>query len=100
MNNEWAPKIVLNVSPTNSMIACEVELLGQGVADVVDDRELGIALVGLGQQALRLVEQARVLERDGHARGERAEQAFVGLVEGVGFDVLEADDPDDALAGR
>ena len=58
----------------------EVELLGEGVPDVVDDRELGVALVRLGQQPLRLVEQARALERDGHARGERAQEPLVGLV--------------------
>ena len=41
---------------------------------LVDDRQLGRALVGLGQQPLRLVEQARVLEGDAHARRERAQQ--------------------------
>ena len=36
---------------------------------------------GLGQQALRLVEEPRVLERDAHAGGERREQALIGLAE-------------------
>ena len=53
----------------------EVELLGEGLADLVDDRQLGGALVGLRQQALRLVEQAGVLEGDAHARGEGRERA-------------------------
>ena len=60
-----------------------VELGGQALLDAVDDRQLGGALVGLGQEALGLVEQAGVLERDAHARGERAEQPLVGLAEGV-----------------
>ena len=60
-----------------------LELRGQALLDVVDDRELGRPLVRLGQQPLGLVEQARVLERDAHARGKRAEQALVGLAEGV-----------------
>ncbi len=34
--------------------------------DAVDDRELGGALLGFLEQPLRLVEQARVLERDAH----------------------------------
>ena len=34
-------------SPTSSMIACEVELAGERVADLVDDGELGVALPGL-----------------------------------------------------
>ena len=39
-----------------------VELRGEALLDAVDDRELGGALVRLGQQSLRLVEEARVLE--------------------------------------
>ena len=49
----------------------------------VDDRELGVALLGLLEQPLRLVEQSRVLERDAHAAGERLEQTHVGLAEGM-----------------
>ena len=61
----------------------EVELGGHAFLDAVDDRELGGALLGLLQQPLRLVEQARVLERHAHARGDRREQADLGLAEGV-----------------
>ena len=76
-----------------------VQLGRQAVLDAVDDRQLGGALVGLGQEALRLLEQPRVLERDAHARRQRAEQPLVGLAEGVRVDALEADDADDPLAG-
>ena len=76
----------------------EVELPGQGVADVVDDRKLGVALVCLGQQPFRLVEQAGVLEGHGHARGERGQQPLVRLVVRVRLEVLEADDADDPVA--
>ena len=37
------------------------------------------AALGLLQQALRLVEEAGVLERDAHAGGEGFEQAHVGI---------------------
>ena len=70
----------------------EVELGGDALLDAVDDRELGGALLGLLQQALRLVEQARVLERDAHARGDGREQAHVGLaVRVLALVVLERD---------
>ena len=48
----------------------EVELGGEALLDAVDDRQLGGALLGLLEQALRLVEEARVLQRDAHARGD------------------------------
>ena len=46
----------------------EIELRGHPLLDAVDHRELGGALLGFLQQALRFVEQARVLQRDAHAR--------------------------------
>src|SRR5664280_731899 len=49
--------------------AAEVERAGHALLDAVDDRQLGVALFGLLQQPLRLVEQAGVLERHAHARG-------------------------------
>ena len=64
-----------SLSPTRSTIALEVELAGDPLLDAVDDRELGVALLGFLEQALRLVEQARVLERDAHARGHGLQQA-------------------------
>jgi hypothetical protein len=47
--------------------------------DAVDHRQLGVALLGLLQQALRLVEQACVFERHAHARGHRTENAHLGI---------------------
>ena len=61
--------------------ALEVERSGHALLDAVDHRELGVALLGLLQQALRLVEQARVLQRDAHRRSDRFEQAQFGLAE-------------------
>ena len=63
----------------------ELELLGERLPDVVDDRELGRALP-------RLLEQPGVLERDAQAPGERREQADVGLAERVfAIEVVERD---------
>ena len=78
----------------------EVELLGEGQADLVHDRQLGSALIGLGEQPLRLIEQAGVLEGDAHARGQRGQQSDVGLVVGVARPVLEVDDADDLVTGQ
>ena len=50
----------------------EVELRGHALLDAVDDRELGGALLGFLEQALRLVEEARVLQRDAHATRRRS----------------------------
>ncbi len=69
----------------------EVELGRHPLLDAVDDRELGGALLGFLQQMLRLVEEARVLERDAHARGDRAEQAYLSLAERV-FALVVLDD--------
>ncbi len=78
----------------------EVELRGQGGADLVDQAQFGRALVGLGQQALGLVEEARVLEGHAHAEGERRDEPFVGLTVGPRLRVGQADDADDLAAGR
>src|SRR2546422_442093 len=61
----------------------EVELLRERRADFVDQRQLRAALLGLGEEALRFVEQARVLQRHAHARGDRREEALVRLAECV-----------------
>ena len=76
----------------------EVELLGKGRADLVDDCQLSGALVGLGEEPFRLAEQPRVLEGDAHARGEGRQEPLVGLAVGVRLDALEPDDADDLLA--
>jgi len=76
----------------------EVELLGEGRADLVDDRELGRPLLRLAEETLGLIEQARVLEGHAHARGERAEQADVGIVVNVRFGAFERDHAKDTIA--
>ena len=63
--------------------ALDVELGGKRLLDAVDDGELGGALLGLLEQALRLVEEARILERHAHRVGERLQQTHVGFAEGV-----------------
>ncbi len=65
-----------------------LEVLGETPLDVVDERELGVALTGL-------LEQPRVLERDAEAASERREQADVCLAERVlAVEVLERDAAD------
>ena len=77
----------------------EVELGRHALLDAVDDRELGGALLGFLQQPLRLVEQARVLQRHTHARGDGAEQAHLGLAERVlAFVVFQHDRAEHAIA--
>ena len=63
--------------------ALHVELGGERLLHAVDDRELGGALLALLEQALRLVEEARVLQRDAHAVGKRLQQAHVRVAERV-----------------
>ena len=57
----------------------EVELRGHALLDAVDDRELGHALLLCLEEALRLGEIARVLERHTHARGDGGEQPQLGF---------------------
>ena len=78
----------------------EVELAGERVADLVDDGQLGVALFGLAEQALRLVEQAGVLERTGHARRDRSEESLRCLVVGVLLKRLHPDGADHPLADQ
>ena len=72
-----------SLSPTASIDPLEVELRRERRLHAVDDRELGGALLGLLQQALRLVEEARVLQRDAHAGATVAQQATSAVAEGV-----------------
>ncbi len=65
---------------------------GEALLDAVDDRQLRGTLVGLSQQALGLVEEARVLERHAQAAGEGAQQSHVRFAEGVDVvEILEGD---------
>jgi hypothetical protein len=77
----------------------EVQLLRHPALDAVDHRELGGALLCLLQEALRLVEQPRVLQRDAHACRDRADQAHVAFAERVlALVILEHDRPQHAVA--
>src|SRR5204862_54223 len=62
-----------------------LEVLGEATLNVVDERQLGVPLP-------RLFEQAGVLERNAQAPGERREQSDVGLTECTfAVQVLERD---------
>src|SRR3990172_6592351 len=91
---------VLDLVANEVVHGLHVELRRQALLDAVDDGQLGSALVGLGQQALRLVEEAGVLERDAHARGQGAQHAGVGFAEGGLLEALERPDAEDAVAGQ
>ncbi len=79
MSTTWASKISLDLVADQLVHRLHVELGGQAFLDAVDDRQLGRSLVGLGQQALRLVEQPGVLERDAQAARERGQQPNLGF---------------------
>jgi hypothetical protein len=58
----------------------------------VDDGKLGGPFIGLGQQALRLIEEPGILEGDAEASRQRAQEADVALGECIGaVQVLERD---------
>src|SRR5262249_37943963 len=78
----------------------EVELLGEPGLDLVDDRELAGALVGLGQKPFGLVEEAGVLEPHAHAPPERAQEAFVRLAVDVTLEALQRDHAEAPIAGQ
>ena len=64
-------------SPTRSIIAWKSSFRGQPCLDAVDDRQFGIALFGLFEQALGLVEETRVFEGDAHGVGERLQETDI-----------------------
>ncbi len=76
----------------------EVQLGAHSLLDAVDHRQLRVSLLRLLQQALRLVEEPRVLERDAHARRHRREQTHLGFVKSVlAFVAPEPDLPHDTV---
>ena len=99
MKIELAPKISRTVAD-QVVHRLHVELGREALLDAVDDRQLGRALVRLGEEPLRLVEQPGVLEGHAQARGDRRHEPLVRLAEGVRVEALERDDPDHALTGR
>ncbi len=60
-----------------------IQLIGEGGLHTVDDRQFGIPLFSDLEQALGLVEEARVLKCHAHTGGDRAQQADIGFVEGI-----------------
>ena len=71
----------------------DVDLGREALLDRRDDRQLGGSLIGLAQQAARLVEQASVLQGDREARRDRPQDADVRLGERMlPVEVLERDD--------
>ena len=79
----------------------EVELGGHAFLDAVDHGQFGGALLRFLQQALRLVEEARVLQRHAHARGDGAQQPHVGFAEGVlALVILQVDHAEHAVAAE
>ena len=74
---------LLDLVAHNVVHRLHVKPLGQAALDLVDDRQLCGALVGLREETLGLAEQARVLERHAHARGDGRQQSFIRLVERV-----------------
>ena len=76
----------------------DLDLCREALLDLVDDRELRRALVGLGQQPLRLGEQPGVLEGDAHGRGHRREQALGRVGVGVLLETLEGQHAEDLVA--
>ena len=78
----------------------QVERRRQVAADLRERGGFALAPLGLLQQPLRLVEQARVLERDAHAGDDRLEQPDLALAERVlALEALDDDDADDAFGG-
>jgi len=70
----------------------EIELGGHTLLDAVDHGELGGALLRLLEQALRLVEKARVLQRCAERSCHRRDQPDIRRRERVlAFEVLDAD---------
>ena len=74
--------------------ALEIELGGQALLHAVDDRELGVALLGLVQQAAGLGKQPGILQGHTQAGGQGAQQPHVRAAEGVLVEALQGDDPD------
>ena len=91
---------LLDLAADHLIHRLHVEPFGETTLNLVDDRQLGRALVGLGEQALGLAEQAGVLERHAHARCECAEQSLVGVVVGARRRAFERDDPEHPVAGQ
>jgi hypothetical protein len=79
--------------------ALEIERARHALLNTVDHRELGIALLGLFEKALRLIEEARVFKRGAERRGDRRKQSYVRIAERVlALEVLDRDRSDQSIA--
>ncbi len=77
----------------------ELELLRQCRTDLVHHCQFGVALLGLRQQALGLVEQPSVLERHAHAGCQRRQKPLVPIGERVRLGPIDVDDAEHLAAG-
>ena len=101
MSTTWASKISWILSPTSSYIACMSSSAARPCWTPLMIASSAARWSVSAEQALRLVEQARVLEGDAHARGDVAQQPLVGVAEGVRARRLSrAMTPSDAVAGQ
>ena len=74
----------LNDPVTYQVINClHIQLGGQPLLHTVDDAEFRIALLHFLEQALRLVEEARVLQGYAHGIGQSLQQADVRIGKGM-----------------
>ena len=93
MSTTWASKISWILSPTRSYIACMSSFAARPCWTLLMIASSAARSSVSVSRRLRLVEQARVLERHAQAAGERRQQADVGLAEGVlAVEVLKRDD--------
>ena len=78
-----------------------VELGGERLLHAVDDREFRGALLALLEQPLRLVEEARVLQRHAHACGDGAQQPDLGFAVSVlALEILDVDRAEYAVTAQ
>ena len=70
--NDLGIEDVSDLVPDQVVHRLHVQVLGKALLDAGDDRQLGGTLIGFGQEALRLVEEASVLERHAHAARRRS----------------------------
>ena len=79
----------------------KVQLRSHPLLDAVDHRQLRVALLGLLEEVLRLLELADIPQSQAHACADGLDHADGGRVEGVfALIVVERDDADESFADR
>lgn len=78
-----AAKNLANLIADSFVDALDVELCGEGGLDAVDNRQFRIVLFCFLQQALRLVEEARVFESGAQGGGHCCQQANIRFAIGI-----------------